>query len=549
MKMILPLLLSLLGSGDPNVVFTEVSKASGVTFRHEDGRSYKKYFVETLGSGVVLFDYDNDGNVDIYLVNGTHLDILNKKDGVAMNRLYRNDGAGSFVDVTERSGVGDRGYGVGACVGDYDNDGWLDVYVTNFGPNVLYRNNGDGTFTDRTAAAGVGVDAWSAGCAFADVDADGDLDLYVANYVDFAVETHTPCRVNGILVYCSPRTYDGVKDVFFRNRGDGTFVEDTRQAGFENFAGRGLGVTFGDYDADGDVDLYVANDADANFFYTNDGSGRFQEQSQFVGVALSEHGLVENGMGVAFGDYDNDTWLDIVVTNFQHQTNTVYQSDGGEFFTDRTYASGTGDKSLPYLAWGVNFFDFDHDGFQDIFVANGHIHDNVQLVDTSTTYGQRNHLFWNEGEGKFREVTETSGTGFALERSSRGSAVGDLDNDGDLDLVISNVGEVVDVLRNDGGDRSGNWINLKLVGTLSNRAAIGTRVHLKAGSDYQVREVRSGSSYLSQNDLRLHFGVGRHERVELEIRWQLGEVQHFSEVPVNRFLKIVEGQDSVEVLQ
>ncbi len=549
MKIVFPLLLSLLiisnSSGQPSVTFTDVTKESGITFQHEDGRSYKKYFVETLGSGVALFDYDNDNDVDIYLVNGTNLD---SPDAVpdAMNRLYRNDGTGHFVDVTEISGVGHQGYGAGVCVGDYDNDGWLDLYVTNFKANVLYRNNGDGTFTDRTAEAGVQDLNWSAGCAFADVDADGDLDLYVANYVNFSVETHTPCRVNGILVYCSPRVYDGVKDTFFRNNDDGTFTENTQNAGFDNLAARGLGVTFADYDADGDADLYVANDADANFLYNNDGSGRFQEQSQFSGVALSEHGLVENGMGVAFGDYDNDTWLDLAVTNFQHQTNTIYHSDAGEFFTDQTYSSGTGDVSLPYLAWGVNFFDFDHDGFQDIFIANGHIHDNVTLVDSSTTYAQLNHLFWNNRDDTFTDVAAGSNSGLALERSSRGSAVADIDNDGDLDLVVSNVGNGVDILRNDGGHRSGNWINLKLVGTVSNRAAIGTRVLLKAGESPQVREVQSGSSYLSQNDLRLHFGVGTHERVDLEIRWQNGTVQRFEDVPVNQFLKIVEGDNQIK---
>jgi hypothetical protein len=549
MKIAFLLLLSLLiipnGNGQPSVTFTDVTEESGVTFRHEDGRSYKKYFVETLGSGVALFDYDNDNAVDIYVVNGTNLD---SSDAVpeAMNRLYRNDGTGRFVDVTEASGVGHRGYGVGVCVGDYDNDGWLDMYVTNFSANVLYRNNGDGTFTDRTAAAGVQALDWSAGCAFADVDADGDLDLYVANYVNFSVETHTPCRVNGILVYCSPRVYDGVKDIFFLNNGDGTFTENTKNAGFDNLAARGLGVTFGDYDVDGDTDLYVANDADANFLYNNDGNGQFREQSQFSGVALSEHGLVENGMGVAFADYDNDTWLDLAVTNFQHQTNTLYHSDAGEFFTDQTYSSGTGDVSLPYLAWGVNFFDFDHDGFQDIFVANGHIHDNVTLIDSSTTYAQLNHLFWNNGNGTFTDVTAESGPGLALQRSSRGSAVGDIDNDGDLDLVVSNVGKRVDILRNDGGHRSGNWINLKLVGTVSNRAAIGTRVLLKVGADHQVREVQSGSSYLSQNDLRLHFGIGTQKKVELEIRWQNGTVQRFEDVPINRFLKIVESDNQIE---
>lgn len=549
MKILRLLLLSLLiisnGNGQPAVTFTDVTAESGVTFLHEDGRSYKKYFVETLGSGIALFDYDNDNDVDIYLVNGANLDSPDTPTD-AMNRLYRNDGTGYFVDVTEASGVGDLGYGAGVCVGDYDNDGWLDLYVTNFSANVLYRNKGDGTFINKTADAGVDVPDWSTGCAFGDVDADGDLDLYVANYVNFSVETHTPCRIKGILVYCSPRTYDGVKDVFFRNNGDGTFTEDTQDAGFDNFAARSLGVTFADYDADGDADLYVANDADANFLYNNDRSGRFREQSQFSGVALSEHGLVENGMGVAFGDYDNDTWLDLVVTNFQHQTNTLYHNDKGEFFTDQTYASGTGNISLPYLAWGVNFFDFDHDGFQDIFIANGHIHDNVTLIDSSTTYAQPNHLFWNKGDGTFADITVGSGSGFALLRSSRGSAVGDLDNDGDLDLVVSNVGAGVDILRNDGGHHSGYWLNLKLVGTVSNREAIGARVLIKAGEHTQVREVQSGSSYLSQNDLRLHFGVGTEDKVELEIRWQSGTLQRFENVSVNRFVKIVEGDNQIE---
>ena len=541
----LNLLIILNVNDEPSVTFTDTTEESGITFQHEDGRSYKKYFVETLGSGVALLDYDNDNDVDIYLVNGTNLDSAEAAPD-AINRLYRNDGTEGFVDVTEASGAGHRGYGVGVCVGDYDNDGWLDIYVTNFSANVLYRNNGDGTFTDNTAEAGVQSLDWSAGCAFADVDADGDLDLYVANYVNFSVETHTPCRVNGILVYCSPRVYDGVKDVFFRNNGDGTFSENTENAGFDNVAARGLGATFGDYDADGDTDLYVANDADANFLYNNDGKGQFREQSQFSGVALSEHGLVENGMGVAFGDYDNDTWLDLVVTNFQHQTNTLYHSDTGEFFTDQTYASGTGDISLPYLAWGVNFFDFDHDGFQDIFVANGHIHDNVTLIDSSTTYAQLNHLFWNNGNGTFTDVTAESGSGLALQHSSRGSAVGDIDNDGDLDIVVSNVGDRIDILRNDGGDGSGNWINLKLIGSVSNRAAIGTRVLLKAGRYHQIREVQSGSSYLSQNDLRLHFGVGTQETVELEIQWQSGTVQRFEDVRVNQFLKIVEGNNQIK---
>ena len=514
------------------VKFTNITEQAGVHFRHEDGRSYKKYFPETLGSGVALFDYDNDDDLDLYFVNGANLDSSKEGNLPATNHLYQNNGDGTFVDVTAESGIGERGYGAGVCVADYDNDGWPDLYVTNFGANVLYRNNGDGTFSDVTQQAGVDCSDWSTGCAFADVDGDGDLDLYVANYVRFSVETHTPCRVKGILVYCSPRTYDGVRDVFFRNNGDGTFTEDTHNAGFGQIAARGLGVIFGDYDNDGDSDLYVANDADQNFLYRNDGRGYFEEVSQIAGVGFSEHGLVENGMGVDFGDYDNDGLPDLVVTNFQHQTNTIYHNDGDGFFTDVSYPSGTGELSLPYLAWGINLFDFDNDGWFDFFVANGHIHDNVHLIDTSTTYTQMNHLFQNNRDGTFTDVAEPTPT-----KSSRGSAVGDIDNDGDLDLVISNVGETPDILRNDSGNLSGRWLNVKLIGS-----AIGSRVTVITEVLRQMREVRSGSSYLSQSDFRLHFGLGKHEKADIEVRWASGKVERFEGIKTNSFVKIIEGE-------
>ncbi len=520
------------GSAQLPVKFTNITEQIGVHFRHEDGRSYKKYFVETLGSGVALFDYNNDNHLDLYFVNGANLDPSKDGTAPATNHLYRNNRDGTFVDVTAESGIGDRGYGAGVCVADYDNDGWPDLYDTNFGSNTLYRNNGDGTFSDVTQQADVDCSEWSTGCAFADVDGDGDLDLYVANYVRFSIETHTPCRVKGILVYCSPRTYDGVRDIFFRNNGDGTFTEDTHNAGFGHIAARGLGVIFGDYDNDGDLDLYVANDADQNFLYRNDGRGYFEEVSQIAGVGFSEHGLVENGMGVDFGDYDNDGLPDLVVTNFQHQTNTIYHNDGDGFFSDVSYPSGTGELSLPYLAWGVNLFDFDNDGWLDFFVANGHIHDNVHLIDTSTTYTQMNHLFQNNRDGTFTDIAEPTPI-----KSSRGSAVGDIDNDGDLDLVISNVGETPDILRNDSGNFAGRWLNVKLIGS-----AIGSRVTVTTGILRQMREVRSGSSYLSQSDFRLHFGLGKHEKVDIEVRWASGKVERFDAVETNRFIEFIEGE-------
>lgn len=521
------------------IQFIDITKQSGIQFHHYDGRNNKKYYVETLGSGVTLFDYDNDGDLDIFFVNGTNLDdpILS----TATDHLYRNNGDGSFTDVTEQAGVRDKSYGVGCCVSDYNNDGWTDLYVTNYGDNVLYRNNGDGTFSNITPQTGTNCDKWSSGCAFADVDNDGDLDLYVANYVEYSIKRNRACRQGHILVYCSPRVYEGIKDIFFRNNGDGTFSEETEKAGFGNFAARGLGVIFGDYDNDSDIDLFVANDADQNFLYRNDGTGHFEDVSLTAGVAFNEDGMVQNGMGVDFGDYDNDGWMDLIVTNFQHQANTLYHNDRNGLFMDVSSESKTGEVSLPYLAWGVNFVDYDNDGFKDLFVANGHIHDNVHLFDPSTTYAQVNHLFHNNRDRTFIDVAKNS-PGLELVKVSRGSAMGDLDNDGDMDLVVSNLDQTADLLRNDGGNQSGNWLILKLVGTESNRSGIGARVMIYANNECQIAEVRSGSSYLSQNDLRLHFGLAKYEKIALEVRWPSGKTDKLNDLATNQFTSIIEGR-------
>jgi len=528
-----------------SVKFTDVIQTSGIQFTHEDGKSYKKYFTETLGSGVALLDYDNDNDLDIYFVNGSSLD--NSKTVRAYNHLYRNDGNLTFTDVTMESQTGNQGYGTGVCVGDYNNDGWLDMYVTNFRSNVLYRNNKNGTFTDVTETANVDCQKWSTGCSFSDVDGDGDLDLYVANYVDFSIERHIPCRVDGILAYCSPRVYDGLKDVFFRNNGDGTFTQNTEASGFSYMAGRGLGVIFADYDNDSDPDLYVANDADQDLLYQNDGRGFFQETGQVSGVGFSEHGLVENGMGVDFGDYDNDGLFDIVVTNFQHQTNTIYHNEGNSFFKDVSYDSGTGTVTMPYLAWGINFFDFNNDGWLDLFIANGHLDNNIQLFDTSTTYAQINHLFKNNGNGTFTDLAEE--LGFEATYSSRGSAVGDIDNDGDLDLVISNLDQPPNIMKNNSIGNLNNWLNVKLIGSTCNYSAIGSLLILTAGNMRQIREVRSGSSYLSQSDLRLHFGLGNYSVVDLEVRWPNGQREEFRGVDSNQFIKIIEGEEHLQHIE
>ena len=347
-------------------MFTDVTAEAGIEFQHTDGRSGRYYLLEELGSGAAFFDYDNDGDLDIYFVNGTYLPGA-ISESQPTNALYRNNGDGTFTDVTNLSGVGDTGYGVGCCVGDFDNDGYLDIYVTNFGKNVLYRNNGDGSFSDVTDAAGVGDGRWGASCAFADYDKDGDLDLYASNYVEFNIDENKVCHRGGVRTYCPPQAFEGVADVLYRNNGDGSFSEVTQEAGVSNPRGRGLGVVWGDYNNDGFLDLYVANDTNENYLYRNNGDGTFSDAAFFAGCALSEHGKMESGMGVDFGDFDNDGFLDIAVTNFQNEVATLYRNNGNGFFTDVSYPSGTGEKTLPSLGWSVCFFDYDNDADKDLY--------------------------------------------------------------------------------------------------------------------------------------------------------------------------------------
>ncbi|MBI1924659.1 VCBS repeat-containing protein, partial [Candidatus Poribacteria bacterium] len=447
--------------------FTPVTEQAGIQFRHVDGRSGRRYFLETVGSGVAFFDYDGDGFLDIYLVNGAphppppllKLEERGQGGEVPTNALYRNNGDSTFADVTEKAGVGDTGYGAGCAVSDYDNDGDLDLYVTNFGPNVLYRNNGDGTFTDVTQSAGVGEARWSLGCAFADYDNDGFVDLYVANYIDFHYEEHTDCSQKGVPTYCPPESFRGAPDTLYHNNGDGTFTEVTQAAGVYNEAGKGMGVVFGDYDNDGFVDCYVGNDAGENFLYHNEGNGTFTNVGWMAGVEADENGNVQGTMGVDFGDYDNDGLLDLVALNFQNQPNAIYHNDGGGFFKDVSLPAGMG-YSIPYVGWGTDFFDADNDGYKDIFVANGHLQDLVEQYDDTTTYAQRNQLLVNNGNGTFVDRSAQSGLGLGLLKVSRGLATGDYDNDGDLDLLISNANDTPDLLRNDGGNQ-GNWLIIR----------------------------------------------------------------------------------------
>ncbi|MXV75460.1 CRTAC1 family protein [Candidatus Poribacteria bacterium] len=490
-----------------------------------------------MGSGAALFDFDNDEDLDLYLVNGS--DLLGTTSPMPpTNRLYRNDGD-TFSDVTFEASVGDTGYGLGCCVADYNNDGFTDLYVTNFGANVLYHNNGDGTFTDVTEAAGVDGTQFSSGCAFVDLDVDGYLDLYVVNYVQFDPKTNPECTRQGIRTYCTPEALKGAPDILYRNNGDGTFTDVTAEAGISGADGKGLGVVCGDIDNDGDSDIFVANDTTPNFLYRNDSDTaiKMTEDALFAGVALSEEGRAYSGMGANLGDFDNDGYLDIVITNFQDQTNSLYHNAQSGFFNEVSFAKGIGERSLRYLAWGVDFADFNNDGWLDLFVANGHLDDNVAEIDPIGTYAQPNQLFLSNGGINFVESVDVAIT---EQKVSRGTAFGDIDNDGDVDIVISNLKDTPTILRNDSNDAS-QWLSIKLVGTHCNRDAIGARVTVVSEDLTQIREVKSGSGYISQNDLRLHFGLGNATQVDtLTVRWLCGKVQTLQNVETNQVLVISE---------
>ena len=534
------------------VQFVDVTQAAKITFRHNDGSSGEKYYLEPTGAGAAFFDYDNDGDLDIYFVNGANLPGATSEKPPS-NALYRNNSDGTFTDVTDIAGVGDTNYGCGCCVGDYDNDGNQDLYITNFEANVLYHNNGDGrftegkllseanTFSDVTQKAGVGDERWGSCCAFADYDNDGDLDLFVSNYVVFNLEENPICSSRGIRVYCGPETYEGVHDILYQNNGDGTFTDVTKSAGLYN-PGKGFGVVWGDYDNDGDLDLFVANDTTPNFLYCNNSDGTFAEIAMMAGVALSESGMAFNGMGANFGDYDNDGYLDIIVTNFQDQTTSLYRNTHDGFFFDVTFTCGIGEQTLPYLEWGVDLFDFDNDGDLDIFTANGHVDDNIEQFDPIGTYNQQNQLFRNNGDGTFSDISNMAGPGLLIKRVSRGAAFGDYDNDGDIDILVTNVNQPPILLRNDGGNKN-HWLMIKTVGVKSNRDGIGARITLSANGKMQIREIKSGSSFLCQSDMRAFFGLGKASTVDfVEIRWPSGIVDKVENVKANQIITIVEGQ-------
>ncbi len=523
----------------PPVVFENVTQQAGLDFVHTNGASAEKHMVETMGSGGLFFDYDNDGWLDIFLVDGGSLEDR-QVAARARHRLFHNRGNGTFEDVTAGSGIRHSGYGMGACAADYDNDGNIDLYVTNAGSDVLYRNRGDGTFVDVTRAAGVGSPLLGTSCAFADVDNDGDVDLFVVHYVDLTVERR--CGDSRVRAYCRPELYQGLPYVLYRNNGNGTFSDVTRESGVYTTAGKGLGLVFSDYDDDGWIDVFVANDLAPNFLFHNTGRGLFKEVALPSGVAVATDARARAGMGTDFGDYDGDGRPDLVVTNFMLEAHNIFRNLGGGLFADATFETGFGAATLPFVGFGAVFLDYDNDGRLDLAIANGHVLDNADYFSPNAKYAQRNLLFHNEGSGRLKEVGRTSGPGFALERVHRGLAAGDFDNDGDLDLLVTSNGQTVDLLRNDGGNRD-NALLVRLVGKKSNRDGIGARLRVTAGGKTQVREVKAGSSYLSQNDLRAHVGVGRETIIDrLEIRWPGGGTEVLRNLPVNNILTIVEGE-------
>jgi enediyne biosynthesis protein E4 len=524
------------------VTFDSVAKAIGIDVTQVNGASPDKYLVETMGSGAVLFDYDDDGWLDLFVVDGGSL--ADPASSHARHRLFHNTGNGRFTDVTAASLIQHRDYGMGACAGDVDGDGRIDLYITNFGPNALYRNLGNGTFSDITRAARVGLDGWSTSCAFVDVDRDGDLDLFVTNYLDASKTKNPFCGdpQRRIRVYCHPLNFMGLPSVLYRNDGKGTFTDVSADAGIAKYVGNGLGVAVGDYDDDGAPDIFVANDAVPNFLFHNDGKGRFTEVGLAAGVAVGRDGKSRAGMGTEFADYDGDGRLDLVVTNHEFETHSLFHNEGGGTFADASVEGGIASATLPYVGFGVAFVDVDNNGDLDLAIVNGHVIDNTAIFRPGSTHAQRRLLFRNTNGRRFAESGRASGPGFADPAVGRTLIAGDIDNDGDEDLVITNNGGAVDVLRNTGGNRRGA-LTVRLVGTTANRNGIGARVTATVGGRNLTREVKSGSSYLGQGDVRAHFGLGDAARVErLEIRWPGGRTETVQDVAANQIVTVTEGK-------
>jgi len=541
------------GKAGVNLPFLEIPpSASGIHFVHASGKSAQKYLPESTGAGCAFFDYDNDGWMDIYLVNSGPCDFWTPPSPLR-NALYRNNRDGTFTDVTEKAGVPGGGYGMGVAVGDYNGDGFPDLYVTQYGRSILYRNNGDGTFTDVTEKAGVAAAGWASSAVWFDYDNDGRLDLFVCRFVHFTKQTHHVCsapnnpELKGLNEYCYPRIFDPMPSWLFHNNGDGTFTDVSQQIGIADNPGKSWGVVATDINNDGFLDLFVANDTTANFLFANRKGKRFEEIGFTAGVAYGPGGKARSGMGVDSADFDQDGWMDLFVTNLDHEFYGLYRNKHDESFDDQASASGIARASQNMSGWGVKFFDFDNDGLLDLFIANGHPDDLINKINPAVTYSEPLLLFQNTGSG-LKNISAESGPLFSRELSARGLALGDFDNDGAVDVLVS-VNDSAPVLLRNNAARANHWLGLMLVGKKSNPDAIGARISYQAGDLKQTRCKVGGGSYLSSQDPRVVLGLGKHDKLDwLEIRWPApsGLVQRFTDLPVNRYIKIVEGQASWE---
>jgi len=544
-------LFFLLGAAPtPEVQFTDITTAARIDFMHENSATSNKYLVETMGGGVALLDYDNDGRLDIFFTNGAKIDdpmpdgkLPDKSDAKFWNRLYHQNPDGTFTDVTEKAGLtgaAQNFYGMGVAVGDYDNDGFEDIYVTGYGGNTLYHNNGNGTFTDVTKSAGVAASGWSASAGFFDYDNDGKLDLFVTRYVNWSFKTNRYCgeKQPGYRAYCHPDNYEGVTNILYHNNGNGTFTDVSAKAGIANPSGKGLGVSFADYDGDGFTDIFVANDSVQCFLYHNNGNGTFTEVGLLAGVGYNEDGKTFAGMGADFSDFDNDGRPDIVVTDLSNERYMVFRNNGDSTFREVSNLSGVGGATLAFSGWSTHLFDYDNDGWKDLFVAQSHVMDTIERTSPNLKYLEPPLLLRNES-GHFVRVL--AGEVFQREWAGRGAAFGDIDNDGDVDVVVSNLGQRAYLLRNDGGNRR-NWIGIETMGKKSNRDGIGCRVKVVSASGLtQYFTVNTAIGYLSASDKRLIVGMGDDSTAKLiEIRWPSGSVQKFENVKAGQRLKATE---------
>jgi enediyne biosynthesis protein E4 len=544
-NILIPILILFVGhlaaqQNETKIRLDDATNQSNIGFVHSDGSSGRRYVVEPFTAGLAIFDYDGDGYLDIYFLNGSALP-GSKFEKPLQSALYRNNGNWTFTDVSATSGTNASSYALGVVAGDYDSDGDVDLYVTNFGPNTFFENNGDGTFADRTAEAGLGGgEKFSAGVAMLDIEGDGDLDIYCANYQQFDFSQHKIRMIGSYQFHPGPLDYPPAKPMLFRNEGDGTFADISQQSGVSQYAAPGMGVIAGDFDSDGDSDIFVANDNYPNFLFINDGRGNFAEQAALRGVAVDRNGRANGNMGVEWADFDGDGLLDFFTTTYQDEMPVLYRHVGDGYFEDATNLAKVDHGLLPHVTWGVGAVDFDNDADKDIFITTGHFMDNIQYITDRTSMKVANFLLENNGKGRFLNVTKQAGAGLQIIECSRGSGHDDLDNDGKLDVVVANFNAAPSLLRNS-TVTDNHWIELRLVGRTMNREAIGARVTVDASGMRQTQFVHAGRGYQSHYGTRLHFGLGQHRGpIQIQIEWQKNSVQDFEIRQVDQEVCLIE---------